>query len=44
LAYTEPYPTNIVELEDQMMEHRRIAVNEWIEQFKKYGASLIGAI
>jgi hypothetical protein len=44
LAYSEPFPGNIVELEDRMMELRRVAVNEWIEQFQKYGDKLEAAI
>jgi len=44
LPYSEPYPSNIVELEDQMREYRRIAVNEWIEQYQKYGDKLEAAL
>ena len=44
LAYSEPYAGNIVELEDQMREYRRIAANEWIEQYQKYGNKLEAAL
>lgn len=29
LMYMEPFPANIVELEDRMLEFRRIAINAW---------------
>ncbi len=44
LTGSEPFPGNIVEREDRMMELRRVAVNEWIEPFQKYGEKLQAAI
>ncbi len=44
LTYSEPYPKNIVDLEDQMLEHRRIAGDDWIEQYKKHGDQLVESL
>ena len=43
LMYTEPFPTNIVELEDRMTEYRELAIREWIKQYQKHGHDLRSA-
>lgn len=40
VVYSSPYPNNIGELEDRMLDHRRAAISQWIEQFQKHGNSL----
>ena len=40
LMHSYPYPSNIVELEERMLEYRRIARMEWIEQYQNYGDEL----
>jgi hypothetical protein len=43
LMHSEPFPNNIVELEDRMIEYRKIAIREWIKQYQKYGDDVEGA-
>ena len=43
LLHSEPFPTNIVELEDRMVEIRTIAIREWIKQYQKHGNDLNAA-
>jgi hypothetical protein len=43
LMHAEPYPSNIVELEDRMLEVRAIAAREWIEAYRKHGDNLEAA-
>ena len=43
LMYTDPYPENIVELEDRIRADIYRAIREWLRAYRKYGSKFGGA-